>query len=410
MEDTMMKKLAASLVMSSFAASAAEAQERPTGRIAPPEVYAVAPALGDYTDDLLFGDVWQRDELAPRDRSIVTVSALIASGRIAQVGGHVGRALDNGVTPGEIGEIITQLAFYSGWPNAISAVYETKEVFDARGIGELAADPGEPLELDPTSEAAREAAVNNTVGPVAPALAEYTNRVLFGDLWRRPELSARDRSLVTMAGLIATGQAEQLPFHVDRGMDNGLTQTEVAEVPTHLGFYAGWPKAMSAVPVLQQVFESREASASEEEPAAALTVQRYDPEAAVAGSPENFTGPVRIESFFQAERPARAGGAAVHFEPGARTAWHTHPLGQTLIVTSGCGWVQSEGGTVEEVRPGDVVLIPPHVRHWHGATASAPMSHLAVAESLDGSAVTWMEQVSDAEYARGPEAGDQCRD
>jgi alkylhydroperoxidase/carboxymuconolactone decarboxylase family protein YurZ len=232
MEDTMMKKLAASLVMSSFAASAAEAQERPTGRIAPPEVYAVAPALGDYTDDLLFGDVWQRDELAPRDRSIVTVSALIASGRIAQVGGHVGRALDNGVTPGEIGEIITQLAFYSGWPNAISAVYETKEVFDARGIGELAADPGEPLELDPTSEAAREAAVNNTVGPVAPALAEYTNRVLFGDLWRRPELSARDRSLVTMAGLIATGQAEQLPFHVDRGMDNGLTQTEVAEVPT----------------------------------------------------------------------------------------------------------------------------------------------------------------------------------
>jgi alkylhydroperoxidase/carboxymuconolactone decarboxylase family protein YurZ len=192
----------------------------------------VAPALGDYTDDVLFGDVWQRDELAPRDRSIVTVSALIASGRIAQVGGHVGRALDNGVTPGEIGEIITHLAFYSGWPNAISAVYETKEVFDARGIGELVADPGEPLELDPTSEAARQAMVNNTVGPVAPALAEYTNRVLFGDLWRGPELSARDRSLVTMAGLIATGQAEQLPFHADRGMDNGLTQTEVAEVPT----------------------------------------------------------------------------------------------------------------------------------------------------------------------------------
>jgi alkylhydroperoxidase/carboxymuconolactone decarboxylase family protein YurZ len=140
-----MKKLAVSLVMSSLAASAAEAQERPTGRIAPPEVYAVAPALGDHTDDLLFGDVWRREELAPRDRSIVTVSALIASGRTAQVGGHVGRALDNGVMPREIGEIITHLAFYSGWPNAISAVVATKEVFDKRGIGEVTADAGEPV-------------------------------------------------------------------------------------------------------------------------------------------------------------------------------------------------------------------------------------------------------------------------
>ncbi|TIT21109.1 MAG: carboxymuconolactone decarboxylase family protein, partial [Mesorhizobium sp.] len=102
-----MKKLAASLVISSLAASAGEAQERPAGRIAPPDVYVVAPGLGDYTDELLFGDVWLRDELKPRDRSIVTVSALIASGRIAQVGGHVGRALDNGVIPSEIGEIIT---------------------------------------------------------------------------------------------------------------------------------------------------------------------------------------------------------------------------------------------------------------------------------------------------------------
>ncbi len=101
----------------------------------------MAPGLGEYTDEVLFGDVWLRKELAPRDRSIVTVSALIASGRIAQVGGHVRRALENGVTPGEIGEIITHLAFYSGWPNAISAVQEGKSVFDERGIGEVAADP-----------------------------------------------------------------------------------------------------------------------------------------------------------------------------------------------------------------------------------------------------------------------------
>jgi 4-carboxymuconolactone decarboxylase len=170
----MFKQLASSLVISSLTLSAA-AQEQPAGRIAPPEVYAVAPALGAYTDEVLFGEVWLRQELAPRDRSIITVSALIASGRIAQIGGHVRRALDSGVTPREIGEIITHLAFYSGWPNAISAVQETKAVFDQRGIGEVTVESVEPLQLDPASEAAREATVNSMIGSAAPALAEYTN-------------------------------------------------------------------------------------------------------------------------------------------------------------------------------------------------------------------------------------------
>jgi 4-carboxymuconolactone decarboxylase len=251
--------------------------------------------------------------------------------------------------------------------------------------------------------------VNDTVAAVAQTLAEYTNRVLFGDLWRRPALSARDRSLVTMAGLIATGEADQLSFHVDLGMDNGLTPTEVAEVPTHLAFYAGWPRAMSAVPVLREVCEARGAAEADENPGAALTIERYDPQAVTTGSSENFTGSARIESRFQTEEPARVGGGTVHFEASARTAWHTHPLGQTLIITSGCGWVQSEGAPIEEVGPGDVVWIPPRVRHWHGASADAPMTQIAVAESLDGSVVTWTEKVSNAEYARGPEADDQCR-
>ncbi|CCV12856.1 carboxymuconolactone decarboxylase family protein [Mesorhizobium sp. STM 4661] len=394
-----MKKLAASLVISSLAASTGEAQERPAGRVAPPAVYVVAPGLGDYTDDLLFGDVWLRDELKPRDRSIVTVSALIASGRIAQVGGHVGRALDNGVTPSEIGEIITHLAFYSGWPNAISAVNATKEVFDQRGIEPVAADAGQPLELDAAAEAARAASVNASTGPVVPALAEYTNRVLFGDLWRRPQLSARDRSLATIAGLIATGKAEQLPFHLSRGMDNGLTRTELAEVATHLAYYAGWPNSMSAVPVLRAVFEAREAAAAGQSQAGAVSVRKYDPKAATTGSPENFTGSVRVESRFQAEGPARVGGGTVSFEPGARTAWHTHPLGQTLIVTAGVGQVQHWGGPIQEIRPGDVVWIPPEVKHWHGATATAGMTHVAIAEALNGKAVDWMEQVTPEQYS-----------
>jgi quercetin dioxygenase-like cupin family protein len=115
---------------------------------------------------------------------------------------------------------------------------------------------------------------------------------------------------------------------------------------------------------------------------------------------EYFTGHVRLDPLFQAAAPARAGGASVTFEPGARTAWHTHPLGQTLIVTSGLGWVQREGGPVEEIRPGDVVWFPPGEKHWHGATPTTAMTHLAIQEAQDGKAVDWMEKVSDAQYRR----------
>jgi quercetin dioxygenase-like cupin family protein len=116
------------------------------------------------------------------------------------------------------------------------------------------------------------------------------------------------------------------------------------------------------------------------------------------GPDDWFTGRVRIDPLFQAPEPARAAGAGVTFEPGARTAWHTHPLGQTLIVTAGVGWVQRDGGPVEEIRSGDVVWFPPGERHWHGATATTGMSHIAIQESLDGKVVEWLEQVGDDEY------------
>jgi quercetin dioxygenase-like cupin family protein len=116
------------------------------------------------------------------------------------------------------------------------------------------------------------------------------------------------------------------------------------------------------------------------------------------GSAEYFTGTVRVDPLFQATAPARAFGASVTFEPGARTAWHTHPLGQTLIVTAGCGLAQRWGGPVEQIRPGDVVWFPPGEKHWHGATATTAMTHIAIQEQLDGKVVDWMEQVSDEQY------------
>lgn len=116
------------------------------------------------------------------------------------------------------------------------------------------------------------------------------------------------------------------------------------------------------------------------------------------GSADWFTGTVRVDPLFQPQEPARAAGASVTFEPGARTAWHTHPLGQTLVITAGLGRVQSEGGRIEEVRPGDVVWFPPGVKHWHGAGPTTAMTHIAIQEQLDGKVVEWLEKVSDEQY------------
>jgi quercetin dioxygenase-like cupin family protein len=116
------------------------------------------------------------------------------------------------------------------------------------------------------------------------------------------------------------------------------------------------------------------------------------------GPEEYFTGAVRVDPLFQANEHARASSAIVTFEPGARTAWHTHPLGQTLVVTAGLGWAQRDGGPIEEIRPGDVVWFPPGEKHWHGATPTTAMTHIAIQESLDGKVVDWMEKVSDEEY------------
>jgi 4-carboxymuconolactone decarboxylase len=129
-----------------------------------------------------------------------------------------------------------------------------------------------------------------------------------------------------------------------------------------------------------------------------MQITRSGSQPSQSGPANYFTGSVRIDSRFQGSAPARVGGGIVTFEPGARTAWHTHPLGQTLIVTAGCGWVQPDGGPKEEIRPGDVVWIPPGEKHWHGATATTAMSHIAIAEALEGKSVDWMEKVSDAHY------------
>jgi quercetin dioxygenase-like cupin family protein len=131
-----------------------------------------------------------------------------------------------------------------------------------------------------------------------------------------------------------------------------------------------------------------------------MQITRAGSQVSNPGPAKWFTGQTRIDPLFQAPGPARVTGASVTFEPGARTAWHTHPLGQTLIVTSGLGWAQCEGEAIEEIRSGDVVWFPPGVKHWHGATATTAMTHIAIQEALDGKAVDWLEHVTDEQYRR----------
>jgi len=138
-----------------------------------------------------------------------------------------------------------------------------------------------------------------------------------------------------------------------------------------------------------------------------MDIKRSGSQGSSKGPAEYFTGHVRVDPLFEAPDPARARGATVTFEPGARSAWHTHPLGQTLIVTSGAGWVQSEGGPKVEIRPGDVVWCPPKEKHWHGATMTTAMTHIAIQEMLDGKVVEWMEKVTDEEYQAGQPAGNE---
>jgi 4-carboxymuconolactone decarboxylase len=251
-----MRIVAALLASFSMLASAPALAEPARNR---DDVRAVAPAMEKYRSGVVFGDLWKRPGLTARDRSIVTLAALIARNQTAEMADYVGIALDNGVKPAEVSEIITHLAFYAGWGNAMMAVSITKDVFAARKIAadEVASASPPLLALNEVAEADRAKRVGELFGAVFPGVTQYTTDVLFRDLWLRPALAPRDRSLVTISALVASGQVAQLNGHLNIGMSNGLTQGEIAEALTHLAFYVGWPNVFSAMPVAKDVFEKR---------------------------------------------------------------------------------------------------------------------------------------------------------
>ena len=191
----------------------------------------------------------------------MTVAALVARIQTIEMPFHFALALDNGVKPAELSEIITHLAFYAGWANAMSAVAVAKDTFRQRRIGVEQLPPASEklLQINEEAEMQRSTQVSKDFAAVSPGLVQNTTDLLFKELWLRPALAPRDRSLVTVSALIANGQVAQVTYHLNRAMDNGLTQEQASEVLTHLAFYSGWPCAFSALPVVKSVFEKRAA-------------------------------------------------------------------------------------------------------------------------------------------------------
>lgn len=220
----------------------------------------VSPSLAQADDELVGKELWQRKGLSPRDRSLVTVAALVARNQTFLLPREVERALDNGLKPAEISELINHLAYYAGWDNALAAADVTAKVFAKAKVGKNALPKISPklLSFDQKAEDQRQSFVSSTYGEVSQGVVDYTQKQLFLNMWLRPGLAPRDRSLVTVSALVASGQPEQIGFHLNKAMDNGLTQQEAGEALTQLAFYSGWPKVFSALPVVKEVFEGRQ--------------------------------------------------------------------------------------------------------------------------------------------------------
>lgn len=249
------------------------------------------------------------------------------------------------------------------------------------------------------------------MGEIAPKLVELTDDVLYGDVWKRPGLCPRDRSLITVAALVSLYRTDQLKSHLDRALNNGLTVEELAEAITHLAFYAGWPCAVNAVTALRQSGEDHAARLAPEpvrpDPppvggvGSHIEVLKQKPSS--KGPAERVTGDVWVDMITEGQEPSRLSVGMVHFAPCARTAWHRHAIGQTLHVTEGIGLVQTHGGEVVVMRPGDTIYTPPGEWHWHGAAPDHFMTHLAMSESSGNPAVPdveWGEHVTNSDYQK----------
>ena len=213
---------------------------------------SASPNLDDDVKQIVLDELWERSELSKRDRSLVTVTAVVAQGHSAVLPFQFALALDNGVTPQELAGVLSHLVYYSGLSASVAAESALARVFAERGVklSTLRVAEAKP-EPDKAAAQAQREVVQSMVGDVSPGLAHFSNTALNGDLWLRDDLVPRDRSLVTISALITQGNVEQLPVHVRKGLGNGLKRSEIGEIITQLAFYAGWPRAFSAATTIK---------------------------------------------------------------------------------------------------------------------------------------------------------------
>jgi len=374
-----------------------------------------------------------QNHLNAKQRNIIPIAAYTANGDLAKLKTALNNGLDAGLTVNEIKEILVQLYAYAGFPRSLNGIGTFMAVMDERGNRGIKDDLGKEASPIPTNKNSLEFGTENQtklVGqPVtgalfdfAPAIDQYLKAHLFGDIFQRDVLTWQDRELATLAALAnIEGVNSQLQAHLVIGMHNGLTPEQLREFVSVLRAECGPKVAENAGVVLDQVLLGTKKQATAGERLAVDTVkitenhfkeknmnQQHDD--AVNGGifhlgKENeayakyFTG----TSYLNMLSTERVNIANVTFEPGCRNFWHIHHKGgQILLVTSGRGWYQEFGKPARELRPGDVVNIPPETRHWHGAAKDSWFSHVGIEVPAEGASNEWLEPVSDDEYKRLP--------
>ncbi len=364
---------------------------------------SVAIAKAQEADNLL----QPTEGLSDRQKAIIPIAAFTASGDISALHGALNDGLDAGLTINEIKEILIHTYAYAGFPralNGINAFIVVLEEREQKGIRDLTGNAATPMPIDLDKNSFGHQVRNRLVGRdlskrtsgyavFTPVIDQFLVEHLFADIFYRDVLSFQDRELVTISILSTMpGTDGQLRPHLSISMREGLRQNQLQGFVTVLEQKIGLQPAQRARSILYSLLGIQPAQDLEK---SVLVTRKAAPSTV---SSEHFTGHVTVESWFASDPANSYRGAVVNFDTGARTAWHTHPNGQTLLVISGRGQVQSEGEPIQGILPGDVVWIPADERHWHGAAPDSPMSHVAISTPLEGQSVEWMEKVSDAEF------------
>ena len=346
--------------------------------------------------------------LSDRQKKMIPIAALTASGDLRALETALVRGMDAGLTVNEVKELLIHTYAYAGFPRALNGISTYMAVLDKRkenGINDRIGREATPMPAGFDRTAYGHKVRNSLVGSdiskrtsgysvFTPIIEQFLVEHLFADIFYRDVLSHQERELVTISMLAAmTGTEAQLKAHLRIAMNAGLNKAQLEEYVAVLRQDVGADSADRAAVTLNDLLGlSLPAKQTQ-------SVKVIKHGVTTKGSTDHFTGHVTVESRFSSEIPNSYGGGIVKFEAGARTAWHTHPLGQTLIVISGRGLVQSEGEAVQAIVPGDVVWIPANERHWHGAAPDSPMSHVAISAPRNGTTVEWMEHVDDEQYA-----------